>query len=124
MRKTINDALYYLRPSSLWSINSLGNISWDPSNDDACPSNEELEQALITLSASEPFVKLRSERNRLLSECDWIVIKAVSSGQQIPNEWIQYMQELRDLPSHVVPQLDELGNLLLSSVQWPKKPII
>jgi len=60
----------------------------------------------------------------LLSECDWIVIKAVSSGQQIPNEWIQYMQELRDLPSHVVPQLDELGNLLLSSVQWPKKPII
>ena len=42
---------------------------------------------------------LRQERNRRLSECDWVVIRATSTDTPIPEEWKVYMQALRDLPS-------------------------
>ena len=54
----------------------------------------------------------RIERNFRLAETDWVIVKYVESGQQVPNEWLSYRQALRDLPLIV----DFNGN------DWPVKP--
>ena len=54
----------------------------------------------------------RIERNFRLAETDWVIVKYVESGQQVPSEWISYRQALRDLPTIV----DFNGN------DWPVKP--
>ena len=43
--------------------------------------------------------ELRTERNRRLVECDWVVIRATSTDTPVPEEWKVYMQALRDLPA-------------------------
>lgn len=40
---------------------------------------------------------IRSERNALLQETDYIVVKAMERGESVPSEWATYRQELRDL---------------------------
>lgn len=47
----------------------------------------------------EAFKELRQERNRRLAEADWVTLRAYSSGTDVPEEWMTYMQALRDLPS-------------------------
>ena len=41
--------------------------------------------------------KLRMERDLLLKESDWVVIKAQETGTSIPSAWATYRQELRDI---------------------------
>jgi len=48
---------------------------------------------------SKPITKLRQERNRRLADADWVTLRAYSSGTDVPEEWMTYMQALRDLPS-------------------------
>lgn len=38
-----------------------------------------------------------SKRNRLLSESDWVVVRAVDQGTPIPTDWQTYRQELRNI---------------------------
>ena len=64
----------------------------------------------------EPMRLLREERNRLLQETDWRFRSDLTPSQ----EWIDYSQALRDLPSTSSPELDENGQL--SNVTWPTKP--
>jgi len=40
---------------------------------------------------------IRSRRDGLLQETDWIVIKSYERGQNIPAEWELYRQALRDI---------------------------
>ena len=40
----------------------------------------------------------REDRNRLLSESDWVVVKAQEDGTPVPAEWVEYRNALRDLP--------------------------
>jgi hypothetical protein len=46
------------------------------------------------------FRNFRQERNRRLAEVDWVTLKAYSTGTPVPEEWVTYMQALRDLPSN------------------------
>ena len=62
------------------------------------PPKEEFEAKLKELIDAQPLKELRQERNRHLSECDWVVIRATSTDTPIPEEWKVYMQALRDLP--------------------------
>lgn len=55
----------------------------------------------------------RGTRDRLLADCDWIVVKAVESGQTVPTEWATYRQALRDLPQ-------QIG--FPTTIVWPVKP--
>jgi len=55
----------------------------------------------------------RAYRNKLLSESDWVVTKSVELGTPIPDEWLQYRQALRDLPTQ--PGFPHM-------VQFPKSP--
>lgn len=43
--------------------------------------------------------KLRTERNKRLTECDWVATRAFTTDTPVPDEWKTYMQTLRDLPS-------------------------
>jgi len=81
-----------------------------------------LEEWIFDKNVKEPIILLRKERTRLLSECDWVSLRAVSTNTPVPNEWVVYMQTLRDLPSNSDPKLDEVGKLDMASVDWPIKP--
>jgi hypothetical protein len=41
----------------------------------------------------------------------------------MPQEWATYMQALSDLPDNSTPALTNTGQLDMTSVNWPQKPI-
>ena len=61
---------------------------------------------------------LRSKRNLLLTETDWVTLKAIDDsndglGIQLPQVWMDYRQALRDLPANTSDP---------ANVVWPTKP--
>lgn len=54
---------------------------------------------VINKSEADASSAVRSERNRLLAECDWIVLSSIEAGTQVPAHWLKYRQDLRDIPS-------------------------
>ena len=62
---------------------------------------------------SEAADEARSERNRLLSETDWVVIMHTEQGTNIPAVWELYRQALRDITSQ--------GEFPYT-IEWPTKP--
>ena len=80
------------------------------------PTEEEIQEKLEELQNAEPMRRLREERNRRLAETDWRFRSDLNPSQ----EWIDYCQSLRDLPSTALPELDDNGQL--SNVTWPTKP--
>lgn len=59
------------------------------------------------------FESLRSKRNELLKECDWITLKSYSRNEPVPEEWKTYMQALRDLPANTTDPENPV---------WPEAP--
>ena len=55
----------------------------------------------------------RDSRDRLLAECDWVVVKSLESGQAVPTEWAAYRQALRDIPQQAGFPI---------TINWPVKP--
>jgi len=43
---------------------------------------------------------LRRRRNKLLTDVDWVTLKAYSTQKVVPKAWRDYMQALRDLPAN------------------------
>ena len=75
-------------------------------------------QADLDAKAAE---SVRTQRDKLLAESDWVTVKAVdqnaqdSLGIQVPQVWLDYRQALRDITSHAnFPNLAE--------TDWPTKP--
>jgi len=64
------------------------------------PPKEEFEAKLQELIDAQPWKELRAERNKRLTECDWVAIKAFTTDTPVPDEWKAYMQALRDLPAN------------------------
>ena len=62
------------------------------------PPKEEFEAKLQELIDAQPLKDLRKERNKRLTDCDWVVTRATSTDTPVPDEWKTYMQALRDLP--------------------------
>jgi hypothetical protein len=56
---------------------------------------------------------VRSERDGLLAETDWVVIKNTEKGTSIPEEWEVYRQALRDITGQ---------EGFPYAVSWPVKP--
>ena len=77
------------------------------------PPKEEFEAKLQELIDAQPWNDLREERNKRLSQCDWVTLKAYSTGVPVPEEWKTYMQALRDLPATT----EDPSNPL-----WPQEP--
>ena len=64
------------------------------------PPKEEFEAKLQELIDAQPLKELRTKRNTLLADVDWVTLKAYSTDTPVPEEWKTYMQALRDLPSN------------------------
>ena len=62
--------------------------------------------------------QLRQRRNQLLTETDWVTLKAIDDsndglGIQLPQVWMDYRQALRDLPANTIDPANPV---------WPVKP--
>jgi hypothetical protein len=55
---------------------------------------------------------VRYQRDKLLSETDWHVTKAVETGQPIDQDWANYRQQLRDVTDQPDP----------FNIVWPTPP--
>jgi len=64
------------------------------------------------------LTQLRLRRDQLLAETDWVTLKAIDAsvdgfGLQLPMDWMNYRQALRDLPANTVDPANPV---------WPTKP--
>ena len=84
------------------------------------PTEEKLRSELATLENAEPMRRLRIRRDALLKETDWTQGKDVPVG--IQSSYVNYRQQLRDLPSTAKPILDDSTVVGITSVTWPTKP--
>ena len=53
------------------------------------------------------------ERNALLEDTDWVILRYFDQGEEVPLEWKEYRQALRDIP-------EQEG--FPGSVDWPIMP--
>jgi hypothetical protein len=71
----------------------------------------------LTIAAYTPpaitWADIRSKRNGLLAETDWVVVKAQETGEAVPAAWAIYRQALRDLPANAADPANPV---------WPTKP--
>ena len=69
------------------------------------------------------MLRLRHERNRLLVDVvDRISRIYTNQNKAVPQNVIDYRQELLDIPDNVVPELDDQNNEL-TNVTWPDEPV-
>ena len=73
----------------------------------------EQEAAYKAKKDAEFATSARSQRDTLLKETDWVVIKSLENAQSIPSDWATYRQALRDIPQ-------QSGFPI--SITWPAKP--
>ena len=81
-------------------------LKWDGSK--IIPDDD----ALAACQLAEQWKRIRSQRDNLLSQSDWVIIKAKETGSNISTEWKNYRQNLRD----ITKQVD------VDSLNWPTKP--
>ena len=77
------------------------------------PSQSELDAKANEIDATYPFEVLRTERNKLLAETDYLG----NSDVTMSTAWKNYRQALRDLPANQTP-----SDMQLSNITWPTKP--
>ena len=65
---------------------------------------------------AEEWKRIRTRRNRLLAETDWVVIKARENGGQVAEKWKIYRVGLRNIPS------EQSDATKYSEITWPTKP--
>ena len=104
------EALSILAPNKQWSI--LGTtLVWH--SEGPYPTDQEIQAKVDELAAAKPLAELRTERNKRLTESDWIVTKSLELGEIVPDDWKAYRQALRDIT---------LSYNSLDSITWPDKP--
>ena len=106
-------AMELLIPEAGWRVtNDIINLSECPTN----VTETQIIEKANELFELEPMRLLRLERNRRLSETDWMA----NSDVVMTDGWKTYRQALRDLPATAKPQLDDDGNL--TNIDWPEVP--
>lgn len=81
-----------------------------PDEENARAIEEEKAQAFIVEQTAE---QVRLNRNVLLQETDYLILKAYEYQTVVPQSWKDYRKQLRDIP-------DQAGFPL--NVVWPEKP--
>ena len=116
------NALSSLKPNAQWAWNGdeYSGLTWLDSG--SAPTESEIDAEVTRLNNAEPIRLLRIERDRRLTDCDWIITMHKELGTNIPAAWKTYRQSLRDLPASASPSLDSYGDLDLTSVTWPTEP--
>jgi hypothetical protein len=87
------------------------------------PGDEAYEYALYKLTNVGAIKKMREERNALLDQSDKYVIIDYPHRLELDiQNWVDYRQALRNLPTTARPTLDEDGKL--KDVVWPTVPTL
>ena len=108
-------------PGTSWKMENASDydtLEWY--DETSKPSKDDLDTKLTELENAEPMRRLRIQRDALLKETDWTQGKDVPVG--IQSSYVNYRQQLRDLPSTATPVLDETTAVGISGVTWPTKP--
>jgi len=128
MQYDLPRTLEILKPGAQWVITAASaddvtyaSLDWKDESQTK-PTETELNNKLSELNNAEPLRLLRVERDKRLTESDWVVTKATETGGAVSDTWKTYRQALRDLPASATPKLDSLYELDLTSVTWPTKP--
>ena len=87
-------------------------LKWDASKKEVVKDDT----AKAAYDLAEEWKRIRAERNRLLAETDWVVIKARENGGQVPAAWKTYRVALRDIPS------EQSSQTKYSEITWPTQP--
>ena len=114
----ISHAISVLRPGEEFVLYgySYSGLEWRAST--TKPTEAELNDKVTELNNGEPMKLLREERNKRLSETDWMA----NSDVTMTDAWKTYRQALRDLPASSSPKLNAQEGLDFTSVTWPTKP--
>jgi hypothetical protein len=78
--------------------------------------DEIVAQGLAVAAYTPPAITwadIRSKRDGLLAETDWVVVKAQEVGEAVPAAWVTYRQALRDLPANTADPANPV---------WPSAP--
>ena len=116
---SLADIMIVLKPNNNWNVDG-NTLNWQ---DDITlkPTPEEIEQKKQELIAELPMKRLRYERDLLLRKCDkYSLPDWPHSDSSKRQEWLDYRNYLRNLPSTTTPQFDSNSNLI--NVTWPTKP--
>jgi len=100
-------ALENLRADCAWAIQE-GELKWLDKNQ-AAPTEVEIQAEIDRLTAEQPMVELRKERNRRLAETDYLALPDVTMSDEMRT----YRQALRDLPANTSDPANPV---------WPVKP--
>lgn len=106
----LSKALMELAPGEQYVIGN-GNVTWLTNG--SHPTQEQIDAKVAELASAEPLKKLRNERNKILAQSDWRVVRATETGVAMSNEWKTYRQALRDITQHYQS---------LDDVVWPTEP--
>jgi hypothetical protein len=130
MKYDIPAALQQLRPGAQWVLrgSEYSGLEWlDSSGQEnntmwgGKPTEDSCTAKINELDAAEGMRLLRVERDKKLSDLDWEVTKAYSTGVAVDSDLSTYMQALRDLPASATPTTDSSGELVASSFTWPTR---
>ena len=93
----------------------LGDDAWDNDGNKISVDESAVAKKVAEIEAAQPLEDLRRERNFILSQSDWVVIKEREEGGSVSNfaDWKKYRQELRDITNTYKS---------LEDVKWPTAP--
>ena len=69
------------------------------------------------------LIDIKKRRNRLLTDSDWVVTRSTEKGEELPQEWKDYRQALRDITiGNERPEVDEFGYATFRDITFPDQP--
>jgi len=92
--------LLAILPDARWSITGDGTdyslLTWK--DESPKPTQQELDDAWPSVRDSLAWGRVRAERDRLLSDCDWTQVADAPLTASEKVAWADYRQALRDVP--------------------------
>ena len=70
----------------------------DTTEDGVTTTKAEHEAAYQSRLDTSAAASVRTQRDQLLADCDWVTIRARELGQSIPEDWYTYRGDLRQVP--------------------------
>lgn len=100
--------------SLICELNSDGSVTFkDFGEGITAPSQSDLDAKATELDNGYPMEELRTQRNKLLADSDWMAV----SDRTSTDAQKTYRQALRDLPANQTP-----SDMQLSNITWPTEP--